>query len=113
MLHLLPGIGQFAVIQSVAPSVGVEVSAINLRDAAEIERGIAAVARVPNGGLILTGSALSEIYRDLIIRLAAQYKLPAIYDDRHFVSSGGLISYGPNFLDQEDARRRCRPHPQG
>ena len=98
---LAAGIGQFAVIQSVAPSVGVEVSAINLRDAAEIERGIAAVARVPNGGLILTGSALSEIYRDLIIRLAAQYKLPAIYDDRHFVSSGGLISYGPNFLDQE------------
>jgi putative ABC transport system substrate-binding protein len=98
---LAAGIGQFAVIQSVAPSIGVEVSAINLRDAAEIERGIAAIARIANGGLILTGSALSEIHRDLIITLAAQYKLPAIYDDRHFVSSGGLISYGPNFLDQE------------
>jgi len=98
---LAAGIGQFAVIQSVAPSAGVDVSAISLRDAAEIDRGVAAFAQSANGGLILTGSALSEVHRDLIITLAARYKLPTVYDDRHFVSAGGLISYGPNFQDQE------------
>ena len=94
------GIGQFAVIQSVAPSVGVEVSPVNVRDAAEIERAVAAFARSGNGGLILTASAWSVVHRDLIIALAARHKLPAVYHERFFVAAGGLISYGPNFLDQ-------------
>jgi len=94
------GIGQFAVIQSVASSVGVEVNPVNVRDAAEIERGIAAFARVPNGGLVVTGSALAANHRKLIITLAAQYKLPTVYFQRRFVVSGGLISYGADFIDQ-------------
>jgi putative ABC transport system substrate-binding protein len=94
------GIGQFAVIQSVASAVGVEVSPINLRDAAEIERAVAAFAQAANGGLIVTTSSLSVVHRDLIISLAARYKLPAVYFQRFFVPPGGLISYGPNFLDQ-------------
>jgi ABC-type uncharacterized transport system substrate-binding protein len=94
------GIGQFAVIQSVAPSVGVEVIPVNLGDAAEIEREVAAFALSANGGLISTASALSAVHRDLIITLAAQHKLPAVYQERNYVTAGGLISYGPNFLDQ-------------
>jgi putative ABC transport system substrate-binding protein len=94
------GIGQFAIIQSVALSVGVEVHPVNVSDAAEIERAAAAFAQSANGGLIVTSSALSEVHRDLIIALAARHKLPAVYYERHWVSGGGLISYGPNFLDQ-------------
>ena len=94
------GSGQFAVIQAVAPSVGMEISAVNVRDPAEIERGISAFARAANGGLILTGSALSNVHRDLIITLAARYKLPAVYVERYFAAAGGLISYGPNELDE-------------
>ena len=93
------GIGQFAVIQSVAPSVGVDVSPINMSDAAEIERDVAAFARSA-GGLILTASALSALHRDLIITLAARYKLPAVYDSSDYVAAGGLISYGPSFTDE-------------
>jgi ABC-type uncharacterized transport system substrate-binding protein len=94
------GIGQFAIIQSVAPSVGVDVSPVNMSDAADIERAIATFAHSANSGLILTASAVSEVHHDLIIKLAAQHKLPAVYQERHFVAAGGLISYGPNFLDQ-------------
>ncbi len=94
------GIGQFAVIQSVAPSLGVEVIPIKVRDATEIERAIVAFARAANGGLIVTGSALAAIHRELIITLAARHKLPAVYFERRFVGGGGLISYGANFLDQ-------------
>jgi putative ABC transport system substrate-binding protein len=94
------GIGQFAVIQSVAPSVGVDVSPVNITDAAEIERAVAAFAHSANGGLISTASALSAVHRDLIITLAAQHKLPAVYQERYYVAGGGLISYGPNFSDQ-------------
>jgi putative tryptophan/tyrosine transport system substrate-binding protein len=98
---LVAGIGQFAVIQSVAPSVGVEVIPINLGDdPAEIEREVAAFAQSANGGLISTVSAFSAVHRDLIIALAAQHKLPAVYQERNYVTAGGLISYGPNFLDQ-------------
>ena len=97
---LVAGIGQFAVIQSVAPSVGLEVIPVNLGDAAEIEREVAAFAQSANGGLISTTSALSQVHRDLIIALAAQYKLPAVYQERNYVTAGGLISYGPNFVDQ-------------
>ena len=95
----MAGIGQFAVIRAVAPALGVDVSAINMRDAAEIERGVVAFARSPNGGLILTGSALAVVHRDLIIALAARYKLPAVYYRRYFVNVGGLISYGYDIVD--------------
>ena len=94
------GIGQFAAIQSVAPSIGVEVSPINVRDAGEIERAITAFARAPNGGLILTGSALALVHRDLIVTLAARYKLPAVYWTRTPVTGGGLVSYGVDIVDQ-------------
>jgi putative ABC transport system substrate-binding protein len=94
------GIGQFAIIQSAAPSVGVDVTPIDLRDAAEIERAVTTFAQSANGGLILTEGPLSAVHRDLIITLAARYKLPAVYVTRLFVAAGGLISYGPNFADQ-------------
>ena len=77
-----------------------EVSPINVRDAGEIERAVAAFARSPNGGLIVTASALAVVHRDLIVTLAARHKLPAVYFGRHFVAGGGLISYGPDFVDQ-------------
>ena len=93
------GIGQFAVIQSVAPQVGVDVSPVNLRDATEIERDVTAFARSGNGGLILTASALAAAHRDLIVALAARHKLPAVYISRSFVTGGGLISYGADFVD--------------
>jgi ABC-type uncharacterized transport system substrate-binding protein len=94
------GVGQFAIIQSVAPSVGVDVSAINMRDAGEIERAITAFAGSPNSGLILTASALAVVHRELIIALAARHKLPAIYYRRYYAASGGLISYGYDIVDQ-------------
>jgi len=96
---LAVGPAQFGVIQAVAPSRRMEVSPINLRDAGEIERGVTAFARAPDGGLIVTGSALSLVHRDLIITLAARHKLPAVYFLRTFVTGGGLISYGPNSID--------------
>ena len=99
--EIASGIGQFAVIQSVVPSLGMEVSAINLREAGEIERNVAAFARLgAGGGLILTASALSAIHRELIIGLAALHKLPTVYFRRHFAASGGLISYGYDVGDQ-------------
>jgi putative ABC transport system substrate-binding protein len=94
------GVGQFAVIQSVASSVGVEVSPVNVRDAGEIERGVAAFARSANGGLIATTSALTLLHRDLIIALAARHRLPAVFNRRSYVTSGGLISYGSDLVDQ-------------
>jgi putative ABC transport system substrate-binding protein len=93
------GIGQFAVIQAVAPSLGVEVSPVNVREAGEIERTVAAFAGASNGGLIVTASALSVVHRDLIITLAARHKLPAVYFQRRFVTGGGLISYGADVVD--------------
>ena len=94
------GIGQFAVIQSVAPSIGIEVTPVNMRDATEIERAVAAFAREPNGGLIVTASSLAQAQRDLIVTLAAWHKLPAVYFQRIFVTGGGLISYGADAVDQ-------------
>jgi putative ABC transport system substrate-binding protein len=94
------GIGQFAVIQSVSRSVGVEVSPLNLRDAGEIEPALAAFARPGNSGLIVTGSASAQFHRDLIVTLAARHKLPAVYFNRFFVGAGGLISYGADLIDQ-------------
>jgi ABC-type uncharacterized transport system substrate-binding protein len=98
--YIIAGIGQWGAIQSVAPSFGVELTPINVDDAAELERAIAAFARASNGGMIVTGSARAVINRDLIIALAARHKLPAIYYERYFVAAGGLISYGPDFIDQ-------------
>jgi putative tryptophan/tyrosine transport system substrate-binding protein len=94
------GTSQFAVIQAVAPSLRVEASPVNMRDAGEIERAVAAFARSPNGGLIVTEGAPASLHRNLIITLAAQHKLPAVYFDRYFVATGGLISYGPDYVDQ-------------
>jgi putative ABC transport system substrate-binding protein len=98
------GPGQFAAIQAVAPSLGVEANPVNVRDAGEIERAVAAFARAPNGGLIVTASPAAALHRELIISLAARHKLPAVYFERPFVAAGGLISYGP---DQIDMYRRA------
>jgi putative tryptophan/tyrosine transport system substrate-binding protein len=97
--NLTAGIGQFAALQAVAPSGVVDFTTVNLLDHAEIERAIAAFTRYADGGLIVTASALSIVHRDLIIMLAARHKLPAVYWDRLFVSSGGLISYGADQID--------------
>jgi putative ABC transport system substrate-binding protein len=94
------GIGQFAAVQAVAPSLGVDLSAVDVRDASEIERAVTAFARSSIGGLIVTASALATRHRDLIIALAARLRLPAVYPYRYFVTVGGLISYGPDFVDQ-------------
>jgi putative tryptophan/tyrosine transport system substrate-binding protein len=94
------GQGQVGAIQALAPSFGVEVTPINVRDAGEIERAIAAFARNSRDGLIVTGSALTVFHRDLIVTLAAQHKLPTVYFQRPFVASGGLISYGADVVDQ-------------
>ena len=96
---LASGPGQFAAIQSVAPSLGTEASPIGVSDAGEIERAVTAFAR-SNGGLIVTGSALTAVHRDLIVTLAARHKLPAVYNGRFFVTGGGLISYGADLIDQ-------------
>jgi len=98
--NITAGTGQWGAIQSVSPSFAIEVSPINLIDPAEIDRAIAAFARSPNGGLIATGSALTVARRDLIIALAARYRLPAVYYDRNYVAAGGLISYGSNNVEQ-------------
>jgi putative ABC transport system substrate-binding protein len=93
------GTGQLAAIQAVAPSFGIELSPIGVRDAGEIERSVTAFASIPNGSLIVTASTLALVHRELIISLAVRHKLPAIYGDRTFVRAGGLISYGPNRID--------------
>src|SRR5262249_24996557 len=94
------GIGQFGAVQAVAPALGVELNPIDVRDAGKIERAVSAFARSPNGGLIVTGSPLAAVHRELIIMLAARHKLPAVYFRRLFVNDGGLTSYGPDFLEQ-------------
>jgi putative ABC transport system substrate-binding protein len=94
------GIGLWGAIQSVSPSFGVELRPVDVRDAGEIERALVAFARIKNGGLIATGSAATIAHRDLIISLAARHQLPAVYYDRYFVAAGGLISYGPNGLEE-------------
>ena len=108
------GIGQWGTIQAMAPSVGVEVVPVNVRDAPEIERAVTAFARAPNGGLIVTASALAALHRDLIVTLAARHKLPAVYSVSFFVTSGGLISYGPDVDRSVPARCRLRrSYPEG
>jgi len=93
------GIGQFGAIQAVAPSLGVELRPIDVHDASEMERAVTAFARSANGGLIVTGSSLTALHRDLIITLAARHKLLAVYWERFFVINGGLISYGADSID--------------
>jgi putative ABC transport system substrate-binding protein len=92
--------GQFTLIQSAMPSLGVELTPIDVRNAGEIERAIADFAGMPKGGLIVTASASSVVHRDLIVGLAAKHRLPAIYPARYFPDVGGLVSYGPDLLDQ-------------
>jgi len=94
------GIGQFVVIQAAAPAIGIDVRPINVREAAEIERGVTAFARVANGGLLVTASPWTTVHRELIARLAATNKLPSVGPIRSFVESGSLVSYGANFEDQ-------------
>jgi putative tryptophan/tyrosine transport system substrate-binding protein len=94
------GIGQFATVQAVAPSLGLELSPIDVRDETEIERAVTAFARAGNGGLIVTASGAATRHRDRIITLAARHKLPAVYPGRWFVTAGGLLSYGPDNVDQ-------------
>jgi putative tryptophan/tyrosine transport system substrate-binding protein len=96
----IAGTSEFAAIQAVAPSLRVEVNSVNLRDAGEIERAVTAFARSSNGGLIVTTTAAAGLNRDLIVTLAARHKLPAVYPERSFVAAGGLISYGPDVIDQ-------------
>jgi putative tryptophan/tyrosine transport system substrate-binding protein len=93
------GTSQFAAIQAVAPSLKVEVNPANMSDASEIERAVAALARSPNSGLIVTASGAGLRHRELIIALAARHKLPAVYFERVFVADGGLVSYGPNQIN--------------
>jgi putative tryptophan/tyrosine transport system substrate-binding protein len=97
--NLTAGIGQWGAIQGAAPAAGVEVVPVNVRDAAEIERAVAAFARLGNGGLIVTASGLAVVHRDLIIALAARHKLPAVFWQRFFVADGGLISYGDDVIE--------------
>jgi len=94
------GVGQFAVIQAVAPSLGLEVSTINAGDPREIDRAVMAFAREPNGGLVVTAGPPTVVHRDLIVTLAARHKLPAVYFDRTFVAGGGLMSYGADLVAQ-------------
>jgi putative ABC transport system substrate-binding protein len=94
------GIAVFGIIQAMASSLGMQVVPINAHDAGETERSIAALARTPNSGLIVTPSGPASVHRDLIIALAARYKLPAVYFEEYFAAAGGLMSYGPDFLDQ-------------
>ena len=94
------GPAQFGAAQTVAPSLGMELRPVDTRDAGEIERAITAFARGANGGLLVTGSSSATLHRDLIVALAAQYRLPAVYFNRFFVTAGGLISYGPDYVDQ-------------
>jgi putative ABC transport system substrate-binding protein len=94
------GTTQFGVIQAVAPSLKVEVNPVNVRDAGEIERAVAAFGRAPNGGLVVTTGSAATSHRELIISLAARHLLPAVYPNRPYVVSGGLISYGPDLIDQ-------------
>jgi putative ABC transport system substrate-binding protein len=94
------GIGQFGAVQAVAPSLGVELTPVDIRDAGEIERALTAFARGPNGGLIVTGGAWAVVHRELIATLADRHRLPAVYPGRYSVTAGGLISYGPDLIDQ-------------
>jgi putative ABC transport system substrate-binding protein len=93
-------IGMFSAMQSAAPSIAINLTPIGMHDPDEIERGVTSFAQTPNGGLIVLGSALASVHRDLIINLASRHRLPAIYSDRLFITGGGLMCYGPDRVDQ-------------
>ena len=93
------GAGQFAAVQTAAPSLSIEVKPVNVADPGEIERAIAAFASSGNGGLIVTGSGLAALHRNVLVTLATRYKLPAVYFERYFVTAGGLISYGTSVVE--------------
>jgi putative tryptophan/tyrosine transport system substrate-binding protein len=99
-LGIAPGLAQFGAIQALAPSLGMELRPVDVRDAGEIERALAAFAQGSDGGIIVIGSPRAAMQRDLIIALAAKHRLPAVYNARFYPAAGGLISYGPDFLDQ-------------
>jgi putative ABC transport system substrate-binding protein len=94
------GASEFAVIQALAPSLRMEVNPVNMRDAGEVERAVATFAHSPNGGLIVVAGAAAQLYRDLIITLETMHRLPVVYHERSFVTLGGLVSYGPDFVNQ-------------
>ena len=94
------GIGQLAAIQAVAPSLGIELTPLDVRDESELERAVALFARKPNGGIIITASPTARINRQQVIALVAQHRLPTVYPFRYFVSDGGLVCYGPNIIEQ-------------
>jgi putative ABC transport system substrate-binding protein len=94
------GIGQWGALQAVAPSLGIEIFPVNVRDIAEMERAVAGLGRASNGALIVTGSFTAVVHREPIITMAARHKVPSIYYDRYFTATGGLISYGPDLVDQ-------------
>jgi putative tryptophan/tyrosine transport system substrate-binding protein len=94
------GVGQFAAVASMGPALGVDIVPVNVSPPSEMEEALAAFARSANGGMVVTGSASAVMHRDLIIKLAAQHRLPAVYYEHSFVAAGGLISYGPDFVDQ-------------
>ena len=94
------GIGQFGAVQIVAPVLGVQLTPVDVRDAGEIDRAMAAFARGSNGGVIVTAGTLATAHRELITTVAARHKLPAVFPTRYYVSGGGLISYGPDLIDQ-------------
>jgi putative ABC transport system substrate-binding protein len=100
------GIGQLAVLQAVAPTFGVELTSVNMRDAPEIERAITTFGRSSNGGLIVTASGLAAVHRELIVTLASRHKLPAVYPFRYHVTGGGLMSYGADSIEPSPAA--CR-----
>src|SRR4029077_4456148 len=106
-------IGQFAAIQGVGPSFGVEVTPIDVRDGDELQRAIAAFVRGPNDGLVVLGGPRSNAQRDLIVAIIARHRIPAVYAARYFVTAGGLISYGPDLVDQYRGAAGSGPHPQG
>jgi putative ABC transport system substrate-binding protein len=97
---IAPGLAQFGAIQALAPSLGVELRPVDVRDAGEIERAITAFAQGSDGGMVVIGSPRAAMHRELIIALAAKYHLPAVYNARFYPAAGGLISYGPDFIDQ-------------
>jgi putative ABC transport system substrate-binding protein len=97
---MLAGPAQFSAIQIVAPAFGVDLRPVDVSDAAQIERAIRVFAGELNGGLIVTGSPVAAFHRELIVELAARHRLPAVYNDHYFVAGGGLISYGPDYVDQ-------------
>jgi putative ABC transport system substrate-binding protein len=97
---IAPGLGEFGAIQALAPSLGVELRPVDVRDAGEIERGVAAFAQGSDGGMIVSGSPSAVIHRGLIIALAAKHRLPTVYTNRVYADAGGLISYGADFLAQ-------------